>query len=80
MKTPIDRRRFLRAIGMTLALPVLESLPVAASAISAGRKLGPAKRLVCVGANLGLHAGSFYPKESGSDYGVTPLLKPLMQH
>jgi hypothetical protein len=80
MKTPLDRRHFLRAIGMTLALPVLESLPVTASVISAGRKLGPAKRLVCVGANLGLHAGSFYPKESGSDYGVAPLLKPLMQH
>jgi hypothetical protein len=39
-----------------------------------------AKRLVCVGANLGLHAPSFFPKETGSDYSATPLLKDLIRH
>lgn len=64
---------------MTLALPVLESLP-AVAATQTLRTAGKAKRLVCIGANLGLHAPSFYPKETGRDYGVTPLLKPLIRH
>jgi len=79
MKSRLNRRHFLRAIGLTLALPVLESLPMVA-ATKATRAAGKAKRLVCMGANLGLHSPSFYPKETGCDYGVTPLLKPLMRH
>lgn len=79
MNPILNRRRFLKAVGMTLALPVLESFP----AISAPRLAGgsaKAKRLVCVGANLGLHGPSLFPEETGADWKVTPLTQALAQH
>ncbi len=75
-----SRRQFLRATGMVLALPLLESFPIGQASQRALLSSGKAKRLVCIGANLGLHSPSFYPKESGRDYRVTPLLRPLMPH
>jgi hypothetical protein len=80
MKLNLSRRHFLRAVGMTLALPALESVPLASAVQKTLGASGKAKRLVCVGANLGLHAPSFFPGETGSNFGVTPLLKPLMRH
>lgn len=59
-----DRRRFLKATGVTLALPMLESIP-ALGAASGGAK---AKRLVCVGGYLGFHQEAIYPKETGRGY------------
>ena len=79
MNPSFDRRRFLKAIGMSLALPVLESFP-AASASRLAKTPAKAKRLVCVGANLGLHGPSLFPKETGSDWNLTPLTRPLAQH
>ena len=40
----------------------------------------PAKRLVCVGSNLGLYRPAFYPDQDGSNYQLSPLLKPLARH
>lgn len=80
MQPNLSRRQFLRAAGVALALPALESIPIASAVQNSLRASGKAKRLVCVGANLGLHAPSFYPKETGKEYSVTPLLKPLMSH
>ncbi len=80
MRPSLNRRNFLRTVGLTLALPALESFPLVAAARKTLPSAGKAKRLVCVGANLGLHAPSFYPKESGAGYSETPLLKPLMCH
>ena len=80
MKLNLSRRHFLRSVGMTLALPALESVPLASAVQKTLGTTGKAKRLVCVGANLGLHAPSFFPAETGSNFGVTPLLKPLMRH
>ena len=80
MKLNLSRRHFLRSVGMTLALPALESVPLASVVQKTLGTTGKAKRLVCVGANLGLHAPSFFPAETGSNFGVTPLLKPLMRH
>lgn len=80
MKFNLSRRHFLRSVGMTLALPALESVPLASAVQKTLGTKGKAKRLVCVGANLGLHAPSFFPGETGSNFGATPLLKPLMRH
>lgn len=66
------RRRFLRASGVTLALPMLESF-----AHSADDTGPPARRLVCVGAYLGFYTPKFYPKQTGRDYETSPLLKPV---
>ena len=71
-----DRRRFLKATGVTLALPMLESIP-ALGAASGGAK---AKRLVCVGGYLGFHQEAIYPKETGRGYTMSQTLQPLVGH
>ena len=71
-----DRRRFLKATGVTLALPMLESIP-ALGAASGGAK---AKRLVCVGGYLGFHQEAIYPKETGRGYTMSQTLQPLAGH
>lgn len=79
MKTPslpINRRAFLRASGISLALPVLDSLmprSLRAATASAPR----AQRLVCVGTYLGYYTPAFFPKIAGRGYETTPLLTPL---
>ncbi|MBA3699772.1 MAG: DUF1552 domain-containing protein [Planctomycetes bacterium] len=63
---PCSRRHFLRAGGVVLALPWLESL---ASAAEPGAKIGTApKRMVNICANFGFYGPSFFPKEPGRDY------------
>jgi len=74
MNSSIDRRRFLGAAGTLLALPMLESF---APKLRAATQSAKARRLVCVGANLGLHTPALYPKSTGTDYEITPTLEPL---
>lgn len=76
------RRQFLRNASTLIALPMLESFSARGRADTAAATVSasaPAKRLVCVGAYLGLHAPAIYPKGTGRDYEITPLLKPLAQ-
>src|SRR3954464_1544446 len=63
----MTRRHFLRAAGIALALPPLESLagPLGAE---------PRRRLVCLCAPLGLHPAYFLPQQAGRDYAITPYL------
>ena len=68
----VDRRQFLSGLGVTMALPWLESLAMA----DAPR----AKRLVCVGNHLGFYPGNFFPQAAGKDYVATSTLKPLEKH
>tara|TARA_Y100001968_G_scaffold105575_1_gene95523 strand:- start:895 stop:2145 length:1251 start_codon:yes stop_codon:yes gene_type:complete len=68
----IDRRRFLKGMGLGLALPWLESSAMA----DAPRP----RRLVCVGNHLGFYPGNFFPQDIGKDYTPTSTLKPLDQH
>jgi hypothetical protein len=64
----IPRRQFLRASGISLALPWLEAF--ATSEIKQ-----PARRMVCICAPLGLHPDNFIPKETGRDYELSEYLK-----
>lgn len=72
-----NRRSFLKATGVCLALPALESLPQVARA---GSPKAVPKRMVCIGNEFGMHPGSFWPRETGADYQLTPLLQPLAPH
>lgn len=72
MTNSSDRRTFLRATGVVIALPALESLCAAAD-----RNSRPPKRLVCIGNEFGMYPGAFWPQNYGADYEVTPLLKPV---
>jgi hypothetical protein len=68
----LNRRNFLRAAGVTLALPWLEALAGARAA--AGR---PRRRMVCINTPLGLHAPFFFPRQTGKQYEPTPYLEVL---
>ncbi|MEM9281837.1 MAG: DUF1552 domain-containing protein [Verrucomicrobiota bacterium] len=78
------RRHFLRATGVTLALPTLES--VRGESVSSEETLelvspnAPAKRLFCVGANLGYYRPAFYPKQTGRNYEMSEHLQHLEEH
>src|SRR4051812_22959251 len=65
----IHRRRFLRATGVSLALPWLD-------AFSPGRTLAadsalPRRRMVCICAPLGFYPPNFFPEKPGKDYEST---------
>src|SRR5689334_14194981 len=70
----LNRRLFLRAAGVSLALPWLEAL---VPARGPGAEARPPRRLVCVNTPLGLHPPSFFPQKAGKDYEVTPYLEVL---
>jgi hypothetical protein len=76
MTSPLDRRTFLRASGVSLALPLLESMNPALA--TAGNR--PPKRLVFVCTTLGLHPPLLWPKTPGADYESTPYLELLKDH
>jgi Protein of unknown function (DUF1552) len=73
----IGRRSFLKAAGVTLALPAMESLRRITWA--AEGKQSP-RRMVCVGNEFGMYPGAFWPQKLGADYELTTLLEPLGPH
>ena len=75
MKT-IQRRRLLRASGISLALPLLESM----SPVFAGHGQLPPKRMVVICTTLGLHTPSLWPKTEGLQYETTEYLSLLNDH
>jgi len=76
MTQPVDRRTFLRASGVAVALPLLESMvPALARAATPGPK-----RLVTICSTLGLYSDSWFPKTAGSGYEATEYLKLLEAH
>ena len=74
-----SRRSFLRASGVSLGLPLLESMPRIASADeSEGRQASRQKRrMVAVNVELGLHGPNMTPTQSGSNYELSRYLKIL---
>ncbi|MCA9127728.1 MAG: DUF1552 domain-containing protein [Planctomycetales bacterium] len=68
------RRAFLKAAGISIALPAFESLR---RACGSERPAPPPVRMVCVGNEFGMYPGAFWPEEAGKDYQLSPLLEPL---
>lgn len=76
----IDRRRFLRAAGITFALPLLESLAPCAAAVGGmpGFKSdGVPRRMVCICNNLGLYLPNFIPQGTGREWKASRYLKHI---
>ena len=72
-----NRRSFLRASGVGLALPILDAfLP---RGVRAAEERIP-QRMVCICTTLGLHAPFLFPEASGFDYEPTPYLEILGSH
>ncbi|HEY7309112.1 MAG TPA: DUF1552 domain-containing protein [Gemmataceae bacterium] len=67
----LTRRTFLRAAGVSLALPWLDALAPAYAAA------GPRRRMVCINTPLGLHPPFFFPRKAGKEYELTPYLEIL---
>lgn len=74
-KNHASRRQFLRASGVAIALPTLESVNAKADQTSR-----PPARLVCVGNEFGMYPKSFWPDSVGHDYALPDLLLPLKEH
>ena len=70
----VNRRHFLRAAGVSLALPWLDALAPAQNAAA-----GPPRRMVCICTPLGLHAPNLFPERAGRDYALTPYLDELRE-
>ena len=71
----LDRRNFLRAAGVALALPVLESVAPFARAAAGG----PVRRLVACCTTLGIHGENLFPTKPGREFELTPYLEPLKE-
>lgn len=63
------RRHFLRAAGVTLALPALESFSQNSTTT------GVPRRLVAIQTNQGIMPHLFFPEKAGRDYELSPYLK-----
>lgn len=66
------RRQFLKAAGVSISLPYLESVASAAPA-----KAGSPRRMVCISSALGMNPEAFFPKSFERGYALSPTLKAL---
>ena len=69
-----DRRRFLRAAGVVLALPWLESLAPAGESDGHSAQV---RRLVTICTGFGLYGPLFFPDQPGRDYHASEYLAVL---
>ena len=68
----LPRRSFLRAAGVTLALPMLDCMrPLFAQAAA------PPRRMLIIANNLGVLPKFFFPQGAGRDYELSPYLTAL---
>lgn len=75
MHQPLSRRTALKASGVALALPLLESMSPAIGA----EPVAP-RRLVMICNTLGLHGPALYPQKTGREYESTEYLDLLQEH
>jgi len=76
-RTPLNRRAFLRGVGVTLTLPLLEAMqPVFGSQA----KLSIPRRMVCIQTNMGILPQFFFPEQAGRDYAPSAYLERLKAH
>jgi hypothetical protein len=72
----LPRRTFLRGLGITLGLPMLECMtPVFTRA---AQPLTP-KRMLVIANNLGVLPKNFFPATAGRDYALSPYLEMLAE-
>ncbi len=76
----MHRRHFLRSSGITLGLPLLNSMLPTSLRASTKEKEPDIRRMLSICSPLGIHTPFLIPEKSGRDYDVTPYLKPLQAH
>ncbi len=70
----LNRRSFLRAAGVALALPVLEA------STRGQTPPAPRRRMMFICTPLGLHGPNLFPRETGREYQATPYLEVLKDY
>jgi hypothetical protein len=75
-----SRRRFLRGMGVALALPWMESLPVFGQAAGAAKANTPPLRLGIVFFSNGVEPIHWWAKGSGATMELGPGLQPMLPH
>lgn len=76
---PVSRRTFLRGVGVTMALPWLESLPVWGDQPKE-RSSEPPVRFACLFAGNGFHSREWWAKGEGAGMELGKVLEPLVPH
>jgi len=84
-QSDLNRRNFLQGVGLTLALPLLESQftrAEVAQKTAAGAPKGNSepRRLVAIGNHLGFWPGGFFPTGEGKEYKSSLTLKTIDAH
>ena len=75
-KYRFNRRTLLRGVGVSLTLPLLESMaPLRAQSTSTE----PPRRMICINNTLGLHTPNLFPIQTGRDYELTPYLEAVRE-
>jgi hypothetical protein len=72
----LSRRTFLRASGVSLALPLLEAMR---PALGASSEESP-RRMVAIQTNMGILPRYFFPEGAGTEYKASPYLERLATH
>jgi hypothetical protein len=75
-----SRRHFLRGVGVALALPWMESLPVFGQTSAAARASTPPLRMGIVYFSNGVEPIHWWAKGAGSTMQIGPGLTPMMPH
>ena len=76
-KKHVSRRTALQGMGATIALPLLDAMLPAGTAWASTAAGKPPKRFAFVGFPHGAIMDHWSPKETGADYNMSPVLKPL---
>jgi hypothetical protein len=74
---PLSRRSFLRGLGVTMALPWLESVPVWGDEPAKGASSEPPIRLAVLFAGNGFHGKEWWARGEGSAMELGKVLQPL---
>ena len=77
---PFSRRAFLQGIGVTVALPWLESIPVWGDDQPKNKASEPPVRFACLFSGNGYHSKEWWAKGAGDKMELGKVLEPLLPH
>jgi hypothetical protein len=75
---PLSRRSFLRGVGVSMALPWLESVPVWGDDTAKNASSEPPVRFACLFSGNGFHSKEWWAKGEGKDMQLGKVLESLL--
>ncbi|MFO0892947.1 MAG: DUF1552 domain-containing protein, partial [Isosphaeraceae bacterium] len=76
----LSRRTMLRGLGVSIALPWLESMKVWGDEVAAGPSSDAPVRFACLFSGNGFHSREWWAKGDGRSMELGKVLKPLEPH